>query len=148
MFCKILVAYDHSPESDRALETGIELAKLCGQDLYSITVSEDLPSYITMSYPGIPLDQGLVQSLDDKRDLFYEGLSRDAVDKAAKAGVTLHATITEGFESDAIVQHVKDLHADLLILGKHAHSALVDHLWGSTLLKIGLAAPCSILAVR
>ena len=148
MFSKILVAYDHSPQSDKALDAGIELAKLYGIDLYSITVTEEMPSYTTMSYPDIPFDPELLQSLDDKRDAFYEGLSRDATKKAAEAGVTLHAVVIHGFECDCIINHAREIGADLLLLGLHPHPSVIDHLWGSTEQKVAWAAPCSILAVR
>ena len=148
MFTKILVAYDHSPESDKALNTGIELAKLYKVDLYSITVTEELPSYATMSYPDIPFDPELLQSLDDKRDAFYEDLSCDAIKRAAEAGVTLHAALMHGFECESIINHAREIGADLLLLGLHPHPAVIDHLWGSTEQKIAWAAPCSILAVR
>jgi len=148
MFSKILVAFDHSSESDKALDAGIELAKLYRVDLFSITVTEDLPSYVSMSYPDIPFDPEMLKELDDKRELFYIDLSREAVDKAAKAGVTLHATVVHGFESEAIVAHAREIKADLLLLGLHPHPAVIDHLWGSTEQKIAWAAPCSILTVR
>jgi nucleotide-binding universal stress UspA family protein len=148
MFNKILVAWDHSPESDKALDTGIELAKLYGVDLYSITVTEDLPSYVSMSYPDIPFDPEMLKNLDDRREQFYVELSKEAAAKAAQAGVTLHATVVHGFESEAIVAHAREIEADLLLLGLHPHPAVIDHLWGSTEQKIAWAAPCSILAVR
>jgi len=43
MFNKILVAYDESPESGRALLTGIHLAKSLNAELRAVSVQEKLP---------------------------------------------------------------------------------------------------------
>jgi nucleotide-binding universal stress UspA family protein len=43
MFKRILVAYDESPESERALLTGIHLAKSLNADLRAVSVQENLP---------------------------------------------------------------------------------------------------------
>ncbi len=40
MFQKLLVAYDGSPESRKALQAGIELAKMTGAKLFLLTVEE------------------------------------------------------------------------------------------------------------
>jgi nucleotide-binding universal stress UspA family protein len=45
MFNKILVAYDESPESGRALLTGIHLAKSLNAELKAVSVQENLPPY-------------------------------------------------------------------------------------------------------
>jgi nucleotide-binding universal stress UspA family protein len=45
MFNKILVAYDKSPESGRALLTGIHLAKSLNAELRAVSVQEKLPPY-------------------------------------------------------------------------------------------------------
>ena len=45
MFNKILVAYDESPVSGRALLTGIHLAKSLNAELKAVSVQENLPPY-------------------------------------------------------------------------------------------------------
>ena len=55
MFNKILVAYDESPESGRALLTGIHLAKRLNAELRAVSVQENLPpyaGYIDAEVPG------------------------------------------------------------------------------------------------
>jgi len=55
MFNKILVAYDESPESGRALLTGIHLAKSLNAELRAVSVQEKLPpyaGYIDAEVPG------------------------------------------------------------------------------------------------
>ncbi len=55
MFKNILVAHDESPESGRALLTGIHLAKRLNADLRAVSVQENLPpcaGYIDAEVPG------------------------------------------------------------------------------------------------
>jgi len=55
MFSKILIAYDESPESGRALLTGIQLAKSLNAELRAVSVQENLPpyaGYIDAEVPG------------------------------------------------------------------------------------------------
>ena len=55
MFKKILVAYDESPESGRALLTAIHLAKGLNAELRAVSVQENLPpyaGYIDAEVPG------------------------------------------------------------------------------------------------
>ncbi len=55
MFNKILVAYDESPESGRALLTSIHLAKSLNAELRAVSVQEKLPpyaGYIDAEVPG------------------------------------------------------------------------------------------------
>ena len=55
MFKRILVAYDESPESGRALRIGIDLAKSLNAELRAVSVRENLPpysGYIDAEMPG------------------------------------------------------------------------------------------------
>ena len=55
MFKTILVAYDESPESGRALLTAIHLAKSLNPELKAVSILEKLPpyaGYIDAEVPG------------------------------------------------------------------------------------------------
>ena len=49
---------------------------------------------------------------------------------------------------EAILDHVNDLHADLVVLGTRGKSGLRELLIGTTAEKIIQNAPCSILAIK
>ena len=44
MFRKILLAYDGSEGANRALEVGIDLAKIHGAELWAVAVQENCPA--------------------------------------------------------------------------------------------------------
>lgn len=148
MFCKILVAFDRSPQSIKALETGIDLANLCSNELHVVTVAEDLPAFVTVGIPEMPISPEVIVSLEEQRNTYYEEVRQDAIQRGKNAGVTVEAIVVYGPETQTIVDYAKKIHADLLIVGLHKHPAIIDHLWGSTAQKLALSAPCSILAVK
>jgi nucleotide-binding universal stress UspA family protein len=70
MFKKILVAYDESPESERALLTGIHLAKSLNAELRAGSVQETLPAYTGYVDAELPGGTALLrqQASDYHRD--------------------------------------------------------------------------------
>jgi|GEM_PF-454244 len=148
MFTRLLVAYDESPEAEKALEAAIDLAKVSGASLHSVTVAEDLPPYIMYGTLETTIDSDMATALTFQREAYYGAIVQKARDRAAAAGVAIDAILVPGIETDAIVTRTKEICADLLIIGLHKHSALVDHLWGSTHQRLTCTTPCSILAVR
>ena len=95
MFNKILVAYDESPESGRALLTGIHLAKR------AVSVQENLPpyaGYIDAEVPG-----GTILLRQQAAD-YYRDLQARAQEAAEREGVNLTTEVVEGDEVQAIVE--------------------------------------------
>jgi hypothetical protein len=54
MHKKITVAYDNTPEAERALPSAIQLAKSLGAELRTITVMADPPAYADFAAAGDP----------------------------------------------------------------------------------------------
>jgi nucleotide-binding universal stress UspA family protein len=69
-FQKIIVAYDYSLAARDALSVGIELCKLFGVPLQTVTVIEPPPAYTGLV---LAVDPGIVQSLESDRRRSYEG---------------------------------------------------------------------------
>ena len=75
MYRKMMVAYDESPEAQRALTRAIDLAKLMDAELRLVTVSEPLPAYVAYADVGFP---GSQRMLADERQIFYSKLQEEA----------------------------------------------------------------------
>jgi nucleotide-binding universal stress UspA family protein len=84
MFRKVMVAFDDSAQANRALEVGIEIAKLFKTRLNLITVSEPLPLYTAIIDVRMP---GGRQMLLDDRDTYYRELQKEAMAQATAAGL-------------------------------------------------------------
>src|SRR5260370_42613835 len=129
MFNNILVAYDESPESGRALLTGIHLAKSLNAKLRAVTVQENLPPYAGYIDAGMPGGTALLrqQAVD-----YYRDLQTGAQQAAQWEGVILTTELVEGDEVQAIIECDQRNQRDLVVLGIHRHSLLVTRLLSST----------------
>ena len=144
MFKRIVVAYDTSPESSRALASAIQLARALGSELHAVMICEPSTastSFVTSVAPA--LAQTLVS---DQRDHARECLAI-AREIARRNGIDLTTHLVEGLEAAAIVSCVNDCGADLLVLGIHQQSLYISRLW-STVYQIALDSPCSVLGVH
>lgn len=140
MFRKILVAYDGSEGSRRALGAGIELAKRLGAELHSISVMEHLPHYAATV--------GEVKEAQAEFEAFFRNLTKQARDAAALQGVELETVVKAGHEAETIVSFAKEGTFDLLVIGFVGHSNIWGRIMGSTTQNISRLAPCSVVIVK
>ena len=145
MFKRILVAYDESPESGRALTTGIHLAKSLNAELRAVSVQENLPPYAGYIDAEVPGGTTLLrqQAVD-----YYRDLQTRAQQEAQREGVILTSELVEGDEVQAIVECVQKTQSDLLVLGLHRHSLLFSRLWNHTTYDLSQQLSSSILGVH
>ena len=145
MFSKILVAYDESPESGRALLTGIILAKSLNAKLKAVTVQETLPPYAAYIDAAMPGGTALLreQAVD-----YYRDLQTRAQQAAQREGVILTTELVEGDEVEAIVECMQRNQSDLLVLGLHRHSLLLGRMWNHTTYDLVQQLSGSILGVH
>ena len=143
MFRKVMVAFDDSAQANRALEVGIEIAKLFKARLNLITVSEPLPLYTAIIDVRVP---GGRQMLLDDRDTYYRELQKGAMVQATAAGLDVQGLVIEGEEVQTIVDRIAEYNPDLLVLGRRHHST-ISGLWSGTVHNIAEKVRCNILAV-
>jgi nucleotide-binding universal stress UspA family protein len=145
MFNKILVAYDESPESGRALLTGIHLAKSLNAELRAVSVQENLPPYAGYIDVGVP---GGTTLLRQQALNYYRDLQTRAQQAAQREGVILTTELVEGDEVQAIAECMQRNQSDLLVLGLHRHSLLFSRLWNHTTYDLVQQLSSSILGVH
>jgi len=103
MFKNILVAYDESPESGRALLTGIHLAKRLNADLRAVSVQENLPPYAGYLDAEVP---GGTRLFRQRAADYYRDLQTRAQQAAQRECVVLTTELVEGDEVQAIMNTV------------------------------------------
>jgi nucleotide-binding universal stress UspA family protein len=145
MFNKIMVAYDESPESGRALLTGILLAKSLNAELRAVSVQENLPPYA--GYIDAVVPGGTTQLRQQAVD-YYRDLQTRAQQAAQREGVILTTELVEGDEVQAILECMQRNQSDLLVLGLHRHSLLFGGLWNHTTHDLVQQLSSSILGVH
>ena len=144
MFSKIAIAYDQSPEAERAFTTAIQLAKSLGAELMTITVLEELPAYTAYA---AGTDPSAMRTLQQDRLQIYEELRARAMTLALREGTTVDSQLINGDTVEAIVNFVRTHKIDLLVLGLHHRSSRVSRIW-STVYSLAQDVPCCVLGVH
>ena len=139
MFERIVVANDGSEGGFKALAMGCELAKRCGAALHMISV-EELPDF------PASIDE-IVEIKDAENHKYHDAIER-ARGIARASGIDLHAEVVAGHAAASVVDRVKALQADLLVVGFMGHSALYERVIGGTTDRLVRLAPCPVLVVK
>jgi nucleotide-binding universal stress UspA family protein len=143
MFNKIVVAYNDSHESERALHSAIQLAKSLNAELHAVTVMTGLPAYTAFA----AVDPSLQQVLQDDQVSSHDLLQQKASKVALDSGIELRCHGVEGHEIELIVNLLRREKADLLVVGLHKHDLYIARLW-STVYELAQESPCSVLGVH
>jgi nucleotide-binding universal stress UspA family protein len=143
-FQKIIVAYDDSPAARDALSAGIELCKLLGTPLQTITVIEPPPAYTGFVVTVAP---DVAQGIETDRRRYYEELMESAIAEGRRHSVEVTGHLVEADEVNGMIAFLRASRADLLVIGLRQHTSHVARLW-STVSSLEEKAPCSVLAVH
>jgi nucleotide-binding universal stress UspA family protein len=146
MFKRILVAYDGSPESGRALIVGIQLAKSLKAELRTVYVYEKVPAYAA-GYMDVGVNGDSIM-LPRQASQYYRKLQVDAQESARQQGIALNTELVEGDEVKAIVECAQRTRSDLLVLGIPRRYGLFSRLWNHTAYDLSQHVASSILEVH
>lgn len=141
MFSKILVAYDASPEADKALRAGINLAKALNAELGLVSVIEPYPAYYSFAVSEFALSPSQWREENLAK---YISVQEKARQQARKAGLWLDTELVDGDEVGSIVDCAERYGAELVILGMRKHKLLTGH----TAKDIAERAPCAVLGIK
>ncbi len=143
MFKRIMVAFDESPESRKALDAAISLAVQLQSELIAVTVVEPLPYYMGLAAYVEPELPGMLQ---EQRRRFYEDLHRDAVVQARKRNQILSTYIIEGDEVEGIIESARQHNISLLVFGLRKSMPLLGAV-SSTAHQLAQKSPWAVLAI-
>jgi nucleotide-binding universal stress UspA family protein len=125
----IVVGYDASDASKRALDRAVDLAGKLGAKLAVISVAEPMPAageplvpgdVIGLTTPGVSVFPDTVEA---EREL------RQAKKSLAERDVEVEYVSTVGDAADAIVDAAESRNADLIVVGTR-HPGFLDRLFG------------------
>jgi nucleotide-binding universal stress UspA family protein len=152
MLTKILVPYDGSKYSVKALTRAIELAHNLDSEIFLFSVVN--VGYI--SPPG--LLRGLIKSKEEKSaikkwsksvKLDAEKMLKNAVKKCESKGITVSHSIEQGDIAGKILDFSKKKKISLIIIGSHGlHGIAKLKTLGSVSRKVSENASCPVLIVR
>ena len=139
MFKLIAIANDGSGGGRKALALACDLAKAHHAALHMISV-EELPDF------PASIDE-VIETKEAENHKFHAVL--ETARKLAEAkGMALQAEVVAGHAVATIVERVKALKADLLVVGFMGHSALYERIIGGTADRLVRLAPCPVLVVK
>ena len=144
MFRKIVVAYNESPESQRAFVVAMKLAKSLDAEFQAVTAIGDLPAYTAFAEAA---DSSIAHVLEQDRLKFYTKLQDSARAQVESYGIGFQSHLIEGRQVEAIVDFLRRQKADLLVIGLHQRDLHIARLW-STVYELAQDAPCSVLGVH
>jgi nucleotide-binding universal stress UspA family protein len=137
---KIMIATDGSRQVGKAIEAGIELAKLTGAKLYAV--------YIIAQAAYSPRDFGWEDSLRK----FLEAEARKAVtfvEETGKAsGIRVEPVILEGHPAYKILEFAEQEGMDLIVMGTLGRSGLERFLLGSIAEKVVKHSKIPVMVVK
>jgi nucleotide-binding universal stress UspA family protein len=139
VFQKILLAYDGSDGARRALELGLELARLHGAELVALAVAE-IPRF------SATIDE--VQEEKALADEHYGKLLAEVRKQGQEAGIEVKTGIRAGHPAKTIVEVAQEGRFDLILVGHRGVSGVWATFLGTTAEKVSRHAPCSVLIVR
>lgn len=146
MFKNILIPTDGSEQSQRAVRTGVELAKLHGARVTGVHVIPDY--HLLIAYEGAfdPVTEERIEEEAKTRADTYLAFVREA---ATAAGVEC-ATVCETSDHpyDAILRTCDSSSCDLILMTSHGRKGLAAVLLGSETRKVLTHAKCPVLVVR
>ncbi len=132
MYARILIATDGSELADRAIDHGVQLAKLAGSEVTIVTVTEPVTivggGYATV-VGGIvdPIPELIEAQEKAARDLLQRVANR-----AADQGLTVKTVLVDNsFAAEGIVATASEIGAELIIMGSHGRRGLNRLLLGS-----------------
>ena len=139
MYTRILAANDGSAGGQKALTAAIELARPMSAKVDMVTVEE---------LPRFPVSIDEVAEDKDEANHRFAPVIEAARAKGAAAGVMIETHLVPGHVADAVIGLIKQLKADLLVVGFMGHSQLYERIIGGTTDRLVRLAPCAVLVVK
>jgi nucleotide-binding universal stress UspA family protein len=134
---EIVVGYDGSDSSKRALEDSLELSKALGDRLVIVF------GYAPGGYGGgeVPTQREAVKE-------FGERVTQEAADAAKAAKVECEIELVNHHPDDALLEAAEKRDARMIVVGSHGESPLKGALLGSTPYRLVHLSERPVLVVR
>ena len=138
-YSRILVPFDGSPLSRKALDTACRLSKL---DRSQVTALYVIPRYEEMM--DFLKTDGVKNSLYNEAQNIMD-VAREWADGQS---VVIRTVIKEGSAADKTVESTEHKETDLIVMGSHGWRGIDKSIMGSTTERVIMAAPCPVLVTR
>jgi nucleotide-binding universal stress UspA family protein len=136
---KMLIGFDGSSASERALQSGLALAQQIGSEVDVLWIDE------------VPVTHGTQTEVrdDEKRARDFFNTLRKTIDSAAiERGLKVNAGFRRGNAPQILVSEAESGGFCLIVIGHRGHSGLWGKLLGGVADRVSHHAQCDVLIVR
>ena len=148
---KILVAYDGSVHSKKALGWAIDLSLLSGSEVMVVKVFEGNDLY-TMAETGVASFLALFDEMKREKQKMMDELHHGLMDEVAaviqKRGVKIAGVILQGNIAGEIISYAKKNNFDLIIAGTKGQGVLENLLMGSVTRNLVSLSHVPVMVVK
>ena len=144
MFKRILVPTDGSDITRHAVDTAVQLAKVHGAQLLTLSVMEPFPYSAVSEIQPVP-----PQEFIDAQQRVASKRVEDVCATAAAQGMACRGHTIEALHAwEAIVDHAKAENVDLIVMASHGRKGFAALLLGSETQKVLTHIELPVLIVR
>jgi nucleotide-binding universal stress UspA family protein len=158
MYEKILVPYEDSEPSSKALDHAVDIAKMSGgSEVILLYVIAEFPSYHFIERPARSIKTGekitLSQYLKEVYELMEEN-ANDVLDKKKEeikktAGLEIRTKLLTGHISNTIIDFAAKEKVDLIVIGNVGRSGISRiRTLGSVSRSVSERAPCPVMIIH
>ncbi len=137
---KVLVAYDGSKASKKALDKGVELATKLGGDLLLLSVTEPVCP--------IGISEADCARMDEILKNETEGILDGIRGELEKKAIKVKTLVKKGSPADEIVKLAEREGVDTVVIGSHGRHGAKKFFLGSVSSRVAERAPCSVFVAR
>ena len=139
MLKNIVLAFDGSEYSNRALQYGIKFAERFEATLWLVHI---------FTHTSDLLDYEDYEKFYSKRKAGRRALLDEALQELRNTRLDVREELQEGPEADSILNITKNCQADLNVMGTRGHGTLKGLLVGSVSLKVIHHSSCPVMVVH
>jgi len=136
LYKNIILAYDGSKHSNKALQEAIRIAKISGGKLLILSIVDVTDEFESQA-------PGLTEKMTEK----LKKQVQKAAEKAAAENIQVREEVRVGDASEMIVEVAGKKKCDLIIMGSHGKTGLKRLLMGSVTSRVIGHAPCKVLVI-
>jgi nucleotide-binding universal stress UspA family protein len=136
MYKNIIVAYDGSKYSNKALNEAIRIARVSGGNLTILSVVDVTDEFESQA-------PGLTEDMTEK----VKKQVQKASEKASADNIKVRGEVRIGDAYEMIVEAAGKRKCDLIVMGSHGKTGLKRLLMGSVTSRVIGHAPCKVLVI-
>lgn len=141
---KILVAYDGSPHSKKALEWAIGLSRSTGAKIVAVKVFEALELTMLEEFAASELMENKLAKITESDKMLLEEVEQEGKGQ----GVQITTQALEGNPVEVILEFAQTHDVDMIVAGSKGHGALIALLLGSVTRGLVSLSKIPVLVVK